>query len=415
MTPHARARLAVPLALAALSMLGPFAIDTPFPAFTEMGADFDVSAERMQLVVTAYLVPFGLMSPFHGPLSDALGRRPVMLGGVALYAIASVGIAMAPTFAVLLVFRVIQGLVAGGGVIVSRTVIRDVYDGAEAQRLMSRVMMIFGLAPAVAPVIGGLLLQVGQWPGIFWFQAGIAAALIAVVVLILPETHPPDRRTPLRVGALLGSLATVVRSARFHRVAWAGGLAFGGQFLFIGQAPTIVVDQWGRGELDFWMLFVPMIAGVMAGSFISGRAAGRIGGRQLVTAGSVFAFTGSLVGLAIAASPVAAVLPYAAVGVTLIAGGTAAAYPTVQLILLDQFPHARGAAVSMFTFFTLLLNGVAATAAAPLARHSLLALSALATILIGLGLLSWLWHLRVDKTAPTGTRYPEPLEPTDRI
>lgn len=222
MTPHARARLAVPLALAALSMLGPFAIDTPFPAFTEMGADFDVSAERMQLVVTAYLVPFGLMSPFHGPLSDALGRRPVMLGGVALYAIASVGIAMAPTFAVLLVFRVIQGLVAGGGVIVSRTVIRDVYDGAEAQRLMSRVMMIFGLAPAVAPVIGGLLLQVGQWPGIFWFQAGIAAALIAVVVLILPETHPPDRRTPLRVGALLGSLATVVRSARFHRVAWAG-------------------------------------------------------------------------------------------------------------------------------------------------------------------------------------------------
>ena len=150
-----RVRWLVPLILAGLSMLGPFSIDTPFPAFPAMARDFDVTSADMQLVVSAYLVAFGLMSPFHGPLSDALGRKPVIIGGVVLYAAASIGCALSPDLATLLVFRVLQGLSAGGGVIVSRTIIRDVYEGPEAQRLMSRVMLIFGIAPAIAPVIGG--------------------------------------------------------------------------------------------------------------------------------------------------------------------------------------------------------------------------------------------------------------------
>jgi DHA1 family bicyclomycin/chloramphenicol resistance-like MFS transporter len=402
-----RLRVVVPILLAGLSMLGPFSIDTPFPAFTAMGADFGASTEQMQLVVSAYLLSFGLMSPFHGPLSDALGRRRVILTGVAVYAVASIGCALSPNLPVLLGFRVLQGLSAGGGVIVSRTVIRDVFEGAQAQRLMSRVMMIFSVAPAVAPIVGGLLLQVGPWSVVFVFMAAVAVLLIALVALLLPETHPPSARLPFRLGTLVGSLARVTRAASFHRVAWAAGLSFAGQFLYIGSAPIIVVDLLGKGELDFWMLFVPMIGGIMLGSFLSGRAAGRLSPGRLVTGALVFSAAGAVVNVVLGTLPTAAQLPWAVIGPALIAVGTAAAYPTLQLILLDMFPASRGAAVSMFTFFTLVLNGITAFALSPVATRSILGLAVAALVFVLAGLGAWLLHLRSGRREP---RVPMPPE-----
>jgi DHA1 family bicyclomycin/chloramphenicol resistance-like MFS transporter len=393
----------VPVILAGLSMLGPFSIDTPFPAFPAMGDQLRASSSEMQLVVSAYLLAFAVMSPFHGPLSDALGRKPVIVGGVLVYVAASVGCAFSTSLPVLLGFRVLQGLSAGGGVIVSRTVIRDMFDGAEAQRLMSRVMMIFGVAPAVAPVIGGWLLQVGPWPVVFWFMAGVGVLLVTIVVVALPETHPPERRTPLHVRPLLGSLVAVGRHLPFHRVAWAAALGFAGQFVYIGLAPIFVVDLLGLGELDFWVFFVPMIAGVTVGAWLSGRAAGVIRGRMLVTAAMVFALGGALVNVLLAALPAtSAELPWAVLGPALIAVGAAAAYPSLQLELLDMFPATRGAVVSLFTFFTLLLNGVSASALAPLVTGSVLELALASTVLVAAGLLCWLGHLRAER--PPGAR-----------
>jgi DHA1 family bicyclomycin/chloramphenicol resistance-like MFS transporter len=372
-------------------MLGPFSIDTPFPAFAEMAEDFDVTSAEMQLVVSTYLISFGLMSPFHGPLSDALGRKPVIIGGVCLYAAASIGCALSPSLEVLLAFRVLQGLSAGGGVIVSRTIIRDVYEGPEAQRLMSRVMLIFGIAPAIAPVIGGALLQLGAWPIAFWFMALVALLLSAVVLVALPETHPAERRIPLRVGALVRSIASVGRSAAFHRVAWAAALSFAGQFIYISSASIIVVDLLGLGELDFWILFAPLVAAVMIGSQISSSAAGRISGTALVTGALVFCVAAALLNVAIAAVAGAA-LPWVVLGPALLGLGTVTAYPTLQLILLDMFPAGRGSAVSLFTFFTLLLNGLIASLLAPWVTGSMLELALASAVLATGGLISWLWH-----------------------
>jgi DHA1 family bicyclomycin/chloramphenicol resistance-like MFS transporter len=388
----------VPLILAGLSMLGPFSIDTPFPAFRAMAEDFDVTSADMQLVVSAYLVAFGVMSPFHGPLSDALGRRPVIVGGVLLYAAASVGCALSPNLETLLVFRVLQGLSAGGGVIVSRTIIRDVFEGPEAQRLMSRVMLIFGIAPAIAPVIGGLLLQLGAWPIAFWFMAGVALLLVAVVVVALPETHPPERRIPLRVGSLIRSLANVARSAAFHRVAWAAALSFAGQFIYVSGASIIVVDLLGLGELDFWILFAPLVGAVILGSQISSWAAGRISGDALVTGALVFCVVAALVNVAIAAG--GAGLPWVVLGPALLGLGTVAAYPVMQLILLDMFPVGRGSAVSLFTFFTLLLNGLIAALLVPRVSGSLGMLAATSAVIVIAGTVLWLVHLAVGRRTP---------------
>ena len=392
-----RRLLLIPLVLAGLSMIGPFSIDTPYPAFSHLQAEFGVGAETTQQLVAAYLLAFALMSIFHGPLSDAVGRRPVMLGGLAVYALASAAAALAPSMPVLIGCRVVQGLSAGGALIVSRTVIRDLYDGAQAQRLMARVMMIFGLAPAIAPIIGGFLLQLGPWRGVFWFLVAIAVSLMVAVVVVLPETHRPSERTPLQVRPLVSGLVSVARNARFHRVAWAAALSFGAFFLYIGAAAIVVVDLLGRGETDFWMLFVPLISGVVLGSWVSSRAAGRVSGRRLVTVGLAIALAGAVVNLVLALVPATADLPYAVLGPAVIGCGASMGNPTMQLAVLDLFPRARGAAASMTTFLTLLLNGLGAGLLAPVITSSLALLAGSALLyLVGASAL-WAWHLRVDR------------------
>ncbi|MGN0064856.1 MAG: multidrug effflux MFS transporter [Nocardioides sp.] len=408
-----RAMVGIPIALAMLSMIGPFSIDTPFPAFAQMRAEFGASTQQMQLVVTTYLLAFAAMSLFHGPISDAVGRRPVIVVSVSLYVLACIGAAFSPNLAVLLVFRVLQGLFAGGATIVSRTIIRDLYEGDQAQRLMSRVAMIFGLAPAIAPVVGGLVLQVGPWPVVFWLMAGLGVALIVTTVLVIPESHPRERRTPLAVGQVVSGLGAVARNPAFARVAPAASFAFGAQFLYIGGASIFVVDVLGLGELDFWVFFAPMIGGMVIGSWISGRAAGRISGRRLVSLGFTVALAGGVVGVPLAVGAPEGVLPWAMVGPTLVALGNGMLYPTLNLMMLDLFPERRGAAVSGGSFLTLVLNATVASLVTPVVGESALGFAVTAVSMVVLGLLFWSWHLAIETRDTAVPRRPEELEPTD--
>lgn len=422
--PHTRrALVVVPAVIALLAMLGPFSIDTPFPAFGQMGERLDASSAQMQWVVTAYMGSFAAMSIFHGPLSDALGRKPVILGGLAVFTVGSVGAALAPSLEVLLGFRVLQGVSAGAATIVSRTIVRDLYDGDQAQVLMSRVSMIFGLAPAVAPVIGGGVLQLGDWTGIFWFMAFLGVALAACTVLLLPESHPQHRRTPMHPGRILRGLADVAVLPAFHRLAWAATFAFAAQFLYIGGAAIFVVDLLGQGELDFWKLFVPMIGSMIVGSWITGRAAGRISSRRLVTAGFTVALAGGVLGLALSASPLGDRLPWAVVGCSVLALGNGIIYPMLQLMLLDLFPERRGAVASGGTFVTLMLNALLAVTVSPHVG-STLGFAIAAVTLVAAGHLLWTWHCAVadagvraeaDRAAAAPAGSPEGCEPTDLV
>lgn len=396
-----KALVAVPLVLAMLSMIGPFSIDTPFPAFPEMERDFSVGAAELQLVVTAYLLSFAIASIFHGPLSDALGRRPVIVTSLAVYGAASIACMWAPTLEWLLVGRVVQGLSAGGAMIVSRTIIRDLFEGEQAQRLMSRVAVIFGIAPAIAPVAGGLLLQLGEWPLVFGFLGAIALVLIIATLLVLPESHPPERRVPLRAGEVVRGLAEVGRVADFHRMAWAGTLVFGAQFLYIGGAAIFVGDLLGEGELDYWKLFAPMIGAMMLGSTASGRLAGRMAPARMVSVGYAVALAGAVLAAALALTTWGNELPWAVVGISVVAFGNGLAYPNIQLLMLDLVPHRRGAVMSAGSFVTLVFNAVVAVALTPVVGASVLGFALTALVCVALGWACWRWHTSVEARRTT--------------
>lgn len=386
----------ITIVLAALSMLGPFTIDTVFPAFTRIGAEFGASSTAMQQVTSTYMLAFAVMSIFHGPLSDALGRKPVMIGGLIGYALASVGCALAPNLGVLLAMRLLQGTFAGAATIVSRVVVRDRYAGPQAHRLMSRIMMIFSLAPAIAPVAGGWLLQAGDWRIIFWAVAGYGLLALLAVVLVLPETHPASERTPLRVGAVLRSLVTVGRSSTMIRLALVTAFAMAGQFLYVAAAPIIVVDLFGLGEQDFWKLFVPLIGGLMLGAWVSGRLADRYSRNQLVDTALAAAVVAGLLNVVIVL--LVPQPPLAMVGPFLLSFCIAIAFPAIQLEILDAFPHHRGAAASLGTFGSLAFNALLAGVIAPLVTGALVwvALTSLLFVVVGLAL--WVAHRRVPAT-----------------
>ena len=170
-------RWALAILLAILGMLGPFSIDTYIPAFDAIAQATAASPTQMQQTLSAYLFGFAFMNLFHGALSDSLGRRPVVLGGLVVFTLASIGCALAPNVEQLIVCRALQGFSTGAGIVVSRAVVRDIFRPAEAQRVMSQITIFFGVAPAVAPMIGGALSHAWGWHAVFWFLAAIGAAL----------------------------------------------------------------------------------------------------------------------------------------------------------------------------------------------------------------------------------------------
>ncbi|OYN89092.1 multidrug effflux MFS transporter [Parenemella sanctibonifatiensis] len=391
--------VALTLVLALLAMIGPFTIDTVFPAFTRIGLQFGADEVALQQITSIYLVSFAVMSLLHGPLSDAVGRKPVMIIGMVLYAGASIGCALAPSLTWLLVFRSCQGLAAGAGQIVSRAVIRNVFDGSAAQRLMAQVMMIFSVAPALAPIVGGWLLGLGSWQVIFWCLAGYGLALAAIVMFGMGESHPVQARTPLRLGSLLRNTWTVGRTPSFLLLAGVSSSGFAGQFLYIASAPIFVVSLLGKGENDFWIFFVPMIGGMLGGALLNSRLAGRLSETRQASIGYGIALGAGLVNVAVSLLPGAPILPWAVLAPAVLAFGNALAFPILQIALLDQFPRQRGTASSVASFITLMLNAALAGVVAPIATTTVATLAITSIGFVAVACLLWWWHLRLSGRA----------------
>ena len=390
--------------IATLAMLGPFSIDAYLPAFAAIGTTFDVPSIAVQQTLSIYLLAYATMMLWHGALSDAWGRRPVVLANLVVFAVATLGCMIAGNIQSMWLFRGLQGLCAGAPLVVGRAIIRDRFHGPEAQRLMSQVTLIFGLAPAIAPVLGGLLLNTLGWRSIF----GLLLVLTCVTLLwswrSLPETLPPAARQPLHPRALWRNYRSVISRADFLLLASIPALNFSAFFLYIAAAPAFLVDLLGVSTYGFAWLFVPMITGIMVGALISGRAAGRLSPWRTVGLGYGFAFAGAAFNLAIAVF-VPPGVPWHVLPIFVFSIGSAIIMPSITLMLLDLFPTMRGLASSLQGFVHFSLSAVNAGTIAPFLSHSLWALAlGMAGFTFGSFALWLIYQRRTRSTTGTHSR-----------
>jgi MFS transporter, DHA1 family, multidrug resistance protein len=376
--------------LASLGTIGPFAVDTYLPAFAGIATSLAASPLQMQQTLSAYLLGIAVMNLFHGALSDGFGRRPVILAGLGVFALASVGCALADNIGTLVMWRVLQGLSGGAGMVVSRAIVRDLFDAVEAQRMMSHMTLFFGVAPALAPVIGGLLFVHLGWASIFWFLAGVGLLLWLSCVTWLPETLPRERRQSLHLGPLLRGYWSLISSARFVTLVLVSVLPFNGFFLYVLSSPEWLGTHLRLAPTQFAVYFVTSIACVMAGAWVCGRLAGRVPKRRQVRWGfTIMALTSLanvVLNLLFSAHVAWALLP-----VVLYAFGWSLMTPLVTLMLLDLSPQRRGLASSLQTGLGAAINGVVAGAVSPAVMHDTRGLALAAAGLFGGGLLAWLW------------------------
>jgi len=376
--------------LALLGMLGPFSIDTYLPAFAGIAQSLDASPVQMQQTLSAYLFGFAFMSLFHGAISDSFGRRPVVLWGLAAFTVASAGCALSQSIGQLIVFRAMQGLSTGAGIVVSRAVIRDMFPPSQAQKVMSQVTIFFGVAPAIAPMVGGWMLVHVSWHGIFWFLTGVGIFLWVAIYRLLPETLHTTQRQHFHPRPLLAGYWKLGSDPRFLLLALASGIPFNGMFLYILSAPVFLGEHLHLEPQQFFWCFLITIGGIMGGALVSGRMAGKITPKRQIRIGFSIMLAIALVNLA-ANLLFKAHVSWALLPLGVFSFGWALMVPVVTLLVLDLHPERRGMASSLQMFIGSTANGIVAGLVSPLVMHSTVALAASSLLMLCVGLVAWVY------------------------
>jgi DHA1 family bicyclomycin/chloramphenicol resistance-like MFS transporter len=376
--------------LAVLGMLGPFSIDTYLPAFAGIAASLGATPLQMQQTLSAYLFGFAFMALFHGAISDSIGRRPVVLWGLAVFTAASVGCAMSQTIGQLIFFRGLQGLSTGAGIVIARAVVRDMYAPHQAQKVMSQITIFFGVAPAIAPLVGGWLLLHSSWHAVFWFLAAIGVALWVANYRLLPETLHLSQRQSLKLKNLLAGYWQLGADPRFLLLALASGVPFNGVFLYVLSAPVFLGEHLHLPPQQFFWFFLVVISGIMGGAWVSGRVAGRLAPKRQIRNGFVIMLCIGVLNL-LANMLWSAHVAWALLPLGIFAFGWSMMVPVVTLLVLDLHPARRGMASSLQMFIGSTANGIVAGVISPWVMHSTVALAAASLCMMSVGLCSWIF------------------------
>lgn len=356
----------ISVVLASLAALAPFAIDTYLPAFPALEGDLKATSLQLQQSLTFYLLPYALMTLWHGAISDSIGRIATIKWGLSVFVLASIGCALAQNVETLWFFRALQGFSGGAGNVVARAMVRDLFEGPQAQRVMATVQMLFGIAPAIAPMIGGLLLGI-HWQAIFIFLAIYATLSLVMAVVYLPETMPVHKRVPLSAKQVLKDYHLVFSDKEFLRLAFSIGANFSGFFLYVLASPIFLVKHLGLNQSQFAYMFVPTVCGMMLGSYLARRSAGQYSRQKTVQ--WAYAWMSAIVVLNL-------VFCYALTGtehqtiyliapIALFNIGMALAMPVLSIAALDRHPKIRGTAASGQAFIQMLLSTVSAGLVVP--------------------------------------------------
>ncbi len=352
---------------ALLAMLGPFSIDTYLPSFPDIEAEFGVSRAVLSQSLSLYLAAFAAGTLIWGPLADRLGRKRVITLGLALYVIAAAGCAQAQDIQAFLWWRLVQGFAASGAFVAGRAMVRDAHDPRSAQRAMARVMLLFAIAPAVAPVLGGWLHDHFGWRSVFWFLALFGLFLIGLITLA-SETLPPAHRQSIHPRHVWRTYVDILTNSRFLRVVFTVAFAFGGLFVYIAGSPTVIYDFLGLKSNDFAFQFVPMVAGMMAGALFSSRVAHNWPLVRTIATG--LGLTALASGLNLLLALLAQPNLLTVIGpLVLYAFGIAMAMPAISVVAMDLYPRNRGAATSIQGFMQAMMNALVASLLVPLLNH----------------------------------------------
>jgi len=268
--------------LAALSAFAPLSIDMYLPALPTIARELGASGGDIQLTLTVFVLAFGFGQIVYGPIGDRYGRRPVILGALVVYVGASLACALAARADQLIALRLFQGLAACGGVVMARTMVRDLASGDQAARAMSLLMAASSLAPMAAPLIGGQVLALADWRAIFWVLAALGALAILAATLGAPETLHADHRQSLDPAGILRRFGELLKARAFVGPALTGGLQFAGLFCWLSGSPFVLIERYGVSPQDYGLIFAALISLMTLGSLLNARLAPRVGAARLL-------------------------------------------------------------------------------------------------------------------------------------
>lgn len=378
------------LILASLTALAPFAIDTYLPAFEVMEYDLETNSNFIQQTLTFYLVPYTIMTIFHGAISDSIGRIKTIKYGMSLFILGSIGCAFANSIEMLWISRLIQGVGAGAGNVVARAMVRDLYSGATAQKVMATIQIIFGIAPAIAPMVGGLLLGI-SWQAIFIFLIIYSVLITFFSVNFLPETISKQNRLPFNFESVLNRYKDLLNDKNYIFLILAVSFNFSAFFLYVLSSPIFLMQHLNLSSSQFGYLFIPTVTGMILGSFISKKTAGIISPARMLKVAYLWMLLITTFNLIFCLFFPSILF----VNIGLIAFyniGMAAAMPLISIKALDCFPKARGTAASGQAFSQMLVSSFVAGLIIPIIWGSL------ATLAIGMLVIFFLGFLAITKT-----------------
>ncbi|MFE6842352.1 multidrug effflux MFS transporter [Streptomyces sp. NPDC057686] len=361
LTSARRTGLLVTFILGGLSALPPLSMDMYLPALPEVTDALDSPAATIQVTLTACLAGMALGQLVIGPMSDKWGRRRPLLIGMVVYVLATAICALAPTAELLIGFRLLQGLAGSAAVVIARAVVRDLYDGVEMARFFSTLMLISGVAPVVAPLIGGQVLRFSDWRGVFVVLTAVGALLTLVVWRSLGETLPPGQRQTGGVGSALRTMRGLLADRVFAGYTLAGGFAFATLFSYISASPFVVQEIYGASPQAFSLLFGLNSVGLIAAGQVNGKLlVGRVR-LDKVLAGGIAVITAASVALLLMASGVfgkVGLVPIAA-ALFVLMSAMGVVLPNTNALALMRTPHAAGSASALLGTSSFLVGAIA--------------------------------------------------------
>ncbi|MDN3020629.1 multidrug effflux MFS transporter [Streptomyces sp. S.PB5] len=351
----------VTLTLGGLTATPPLAIDMYLPSLPEVTQSLHAPAATVQLTLTACLLGMALGQLVVGPMSDRWGRRRPLLAGLAVYVVATALCAVAPTVETLVAFRLTQGLAGAAGIVIARAVVRDLYDGVTMARFFSTLMLIGGVAPIVAPVIGGQILRVTDWRGVFVVLTVVGALLAGLVWARLPETLPAADRHAGGVGEALRSMRALLADLPFTGYMLAGGFAFASLFAYVSASPFVIQEIYGASPQTFSLLFGLNSVGLVVVGQINGKVlVGRVSLEKVLGIGLVIvvAAATALVLMSSGVFGEAGLAPVAA-ALFVLMSAMGLALPNAQSLALLRTRHSAGAASALLGTSSFLIGAVA--------------------------------------------------------